>query len=213
MNALSNSSARDDFFHRMEELGATEGKGKNARASSLVETVYAAADGVIDTLKDHNNQDDAHRAYLAYVKAHSAKAQHDKKTMTAKSSNYRKAIEMGIRFRDDARDVMNRAVEMLGLMAEQEIKTKSPFEAFNSVIRKQLAENAVLTDDQIEAELAAEETKEKNELALLNDAKKSLEKANKLRARPETEEVLKAIDLIMRLHNAEAHAATMKMAA
>lgn len=162
-------------------LAADQGKGANARANWLLRVVRGAANGVLDTVtKDKDGRDHAHMLYEAYITSCGKKNAHNQKTVVAKASNLRKAIECGARADIDAIGVMNTAVAVYGEISKDEnIKCKPAFEAFNQVVRNQLASSTELSRDEIRDAMLKEEV-ETDVTTHIRTALRAMERAYKL---------------------------------
>jgi hypothetical protein len=179
-----NTNAVDSFEALCKDtvkIAEVQGEGANSRAKWLVRIIRAAANGVIDTDTKVNvagkPTDMAVYLYDLYVKSCGKKNTHGVKTVISKSSNIRTAIKMGVRTDIDPIAVMNNAIVVYeGLVDDKTIKQHPPFEAFNNVVKAQLASTSELTD----AQLANAMTKEEAEHDVgyhLRAALKSMERA------------------------------------
>lgn len=194
---ISNSyDSFDAVLKDTRELAAEQGKGANARANWLLRVVKGAAQGALDTVtKDKDGRDHAHLLYDAYITACGKKNVHNQKTVIAKASNLRKAIEMGCLPDElDPVKTMNDAVAIYSAMSKDEnVKCKPAFEAFNQVIRNQLDNPTMaLSRDEIRAAMTKEET-ETDAMTHLRTALRAVERAYKLDPTDRTTDALDAV--------------------
>lgn len=210
---LSNAvNSFEAIMNKTREFARNQGRGANARANWLVEVVYGASDGVLDTIKRNSKgvedkkfgKDHAHILYEEYVRVCSDANAHNAKTVISKASNLRKAIEMGMRTDIDARAVINRAImEHSDLSKDEGVKVQPAFEAFNSVIRAQMASDTELTRDEIRDAMIKGEAAEKDAGAYLRTAMKAVEKAYELDKSPRVVEALDAVNAALAWVTAE----------
>lgn len=209
-NAFSDatlSNAPDNSFEgivrKTREHARNQGRGANARANWLLDVVRGAADGVLDTIKRNakgeedkkSGKDHATRLYEEYVRVVSDVNVHNAKTVISKSSNLRKAIEMGNRSDIDAIAVMNLAVVEHGkLSSDESVKVHPAFEAFNAVVRAQMASDTELTREEVRDAMLRDEAREKHAADYLKTAMKAMEKAYELDKSPKVTEAYDAVN-------------------
>ncbi len=183
MTNLANAMSFDDVLAEIKKLGGMAGSGAGARANFLMKAVEGAARGALDTdtktVIDGKKIDHAEQLYRAYTQAYGQKNAHNDKTIAAKASNVRKAIELGVTKGDVGLDTVREAARRHASIEDTDIK-KSAFEALNSVIRAQLESATPLTPEAIDACILkgeAKEAKPKDAAHYLERASKELEKA------------------------------------
>ena len=192
------SNAVDSFDAVMRDtitFAGKQGEGANARANWLLRVVRGAANGALDTAtKDKDGRDHAVALYDAYASACSKKNSHNAKTIISKASNLRKGIELGAKWGDDAIAVMNDAVAIYKVLTSDEnIKTHGPFEAFNFVIRSQLASATRLSKDEVRAAMIKEEASV-DVTTHIRTALRAIERAYKMEPNDKITEAMDAVN-------------------
>lgn len=205
------SNAIDSFDAVMADTrkyANDQGKGAGARANWLVRVVRGAALGALDTVtKDKDGRDHAHLLYDAYVTACGKVNVHNQKTVIAKASNLRKAIECGARTDIDAVSVMNHAVTIYGELSKDEnVKCKPAFEAFNQVVRNQLASTTELSRDEVRDAMLKEEA-ETDVTTHIRTALRAMERAYKLDPNDRVTEAMDAVSHALGFYTAAAERA------
>ncbi len=199
------SDTFDAVLADTRNLAADQGKGANARANWLLRVVRGAAKGALDTVtKDKDGRDHAHMLYEAYVTSCGKKNVHNQKTVIAKASNLRKAIEQGARGDIDAVELMNSASTIYDALSKDEnIKLKPAFEAFNQVIRNQEKSATELTRDEIKDAMLKEEA-EVDVTTHLRAALRAVERAYKMDPNARITEALDAVGATLGFYTAQA---------
>jgi hypothetical protein len=203
--ALSNAPTTtfETIMNKTKEYARNQGRGANARANWLLDVVRGAAEGALDTVKRNAKGEEDKKAgkdhatllYEAYVAECSKVNVHNAKTVISKSSNLRKAIEMGMRNDIDAIAVMNIAiVEHKALSEDESVKLQPAFEAFNHVVRAQQANDMELSRDEIRDAMIKGESAEIDASGYLRRAMKQVEKAYELDKSPKVVEALDAVN-------------------
>lgn len=214
---LSNAvNSFEAIMNKTRDFARNQGRGANARANWLVEVVYGAADGVLDTVKRNSKgvedkksgKDHATMLYEEYVRVVSDANVHNAKTVISKSSNLRKAIEMGNRADIDARAVINKAITEHGnLSGDESVKVLPAFEAFNAVVRAQMSSELELSRDEVREAMIKGDALDKDAGAYLRSAMKAVEKAYELDKSPKVVEALDAVNAALAYVSAEAEKA------
>ncbi len=208
MTNISNARTFDEALAEIKGLGAAAGTGSGARTNVLIKAVYYASEGALDTQRHAINGVETNHAkmlYEAYTAAAGQKAAHNDKTVAAKSSNIRKAIELGQRNDIDPNRIMQTAAALYKKMSQVENnEVRSSFEALNAVIRVQLESATEITQAVMEDCILRSPKKDRDEASYLETARKALEKAFDLNKRPEVEEAYNAVaQVLQHLVNAQ----------
>lgn len=187
---ISNAETFDDVKKDVVKLAKLDGVGSNSREQFLARCVKGGALGSLNTLEDPNGGADHARAlYALYEKTAAENDQlgvrkaHDPKTITSKSSNFRKAIAFGVQHGDRAIATVNKVITLRGEMKKSGVEGLwSPFECLNRVIVRASKSVTPLTDDEIRDAFYKEEKEKpaKDAAAHLRAALKSIEQAYKL---------------------------------
>lgn len=183
-----------DVLRDARELARNSALGVAARGQLLVRVVEGAANGALSLDKPKTGKDDAGAIYDAYVDAEAKKSIHGEKTKTAKASALRGGIRMGMRNDIDPIEVINTAqVIIKELSGNEEVRTKSPFDALVAVTVAQNASKTQLTEGEIRECIVKDDPAAKTEEQYLKSALKSLQEAYALNRR---EEYAPALDTV-----------------
>ena len=177
-NAQSNTVGRDEYEAQVREFGRLAAQGKDSLPMLAVATVRASANGYIDTVKDANGVDDAHRVYSEYAKANSKKAvhEHTKDGVKANASKVRQFIEFGALTTCDPIDVLNRAIVLRKEMVAAEEKVRPAYHGYLEVARTQKGVDRPLTDDELKHAVRKPAAEDKTEEGELEKAHKILDR-------------------------------------
>lgn len=177
---------------KLKSLGAAEGKGSASRPEAALRLVGAAYDGYI-------GEDDAAEMFSVYAAGTAAAAKNNpmvsapggdaaQKSAKQQISKFRQFIKAGSLPAVDARDVLNRAVQISKDLESAGVKTYSRFDGMLNVAREQIKQpDEELTDDQINDLICKPETAEKDDLDKLIAAYKSAHKLAENIPTPQTE--------------------------
>ena len=174
-----NSAARlDSTLAKMAALGKAEANGLGSRRDAGIFLTAEAFDGKL-------LEGDADAAYDAYVTAQGKQtaAKHliagdNPASRKAQVSKFRSFIKLGMLPQVDGRNVLARSVALIEQIASAGTKVLSPFDALKAVCTAQCDSDSELTDEQIAAVVSKPEPAEKDNIAKLVAAYKSMHKMN-----------------------------------
>lgn len=170
---------RRTFFNGVAEQGRFAAKGGDAWHMTLIATVKAAANELLQP-------EDAEEVVSRFMKARAEKTIHDVKgaakdisaaTLKTKKSEFKSLILCGIHAADPV-GTMSRAIDIYKRLHGEGTEMRNTYQAYLRVAQAAYkGKDAPLTDDEIEAAMVSPEAKEKTVEGALKAALKALEQA------------------------------------
>ena len=203
-NDVALSEQRKEFFKRVRECGRDSGKGDTSLVRMGLDALDMAVEGVI-------KPDDSESIYEAFQTSRSEKLGKNyerEASFKVQVSKFRQIVSLGTPFGDDAKDLMERALDLRASLAADDATRKgikgTTYAFMVDVARKQLADDqagVILTDEQLR-DIALPEAEDKTEVDRLKSVLKTMERIrdgkkdepNTAMPSPELDQAISAIE-------------------